>query len=140
MARIWAKIAYGDRYARYAPNDWTERFSGFHPYDVVLYFDDDSGVYNMTLPFFVGSLFGGDPTIEDVMDCMHSDCASLEEDPSFEEWAFNMGFDPDSRKDERIFRELEFQVDSLRNILGEEHYDRWMRDPVLWLAKYHKQQ
>lgn len=71
--------------------------------------------------------FGGDycpikslpsPKIEDVLYGLITDSEVIDYD-SFESWADNMGFDPDSRKDEKIYQAcLEIGL-KLRNRLGD---------------------
>lgn len=63
---------------------------------------------------------GAEPTVEEVLDCLASDAASVDNARSFEEWAGDFGFDIDSRKAERIYRACGRQATRLRNFLGEQ--------------------
>lgn len=60
-----------------------------------------------------------DPTAESVLENLLSSADSVEYD-SFEEWAENCGYDPDSRKAERIYDAVVLQSSKLRFMLGEE--------------------
>lgn len=69
----------------------------------------------------------GPPDMEEVLDAIAAQAAVVEEVRSFEEWAVRMGFDPDSRFGERIYRAWRRQADALRALIGEESYQR-----LLW--------
>ena len=75
----------------------------------------------MTVAYSQGSAFTEEPTAEDVLSCLCQDAAGLENNPAFEVWAPEYGFDADSRKAERIFREVERQAARLKVLLGEEY-------------------
>ena len=73
----------------------------------------------MSLTFTKGSGHGGKrPTLAEVLDCLVSDAASLEGARSFEEWARNLGDDPDSRRAERAYKAVVAQTDKLKACLG----------------------
>lgn len=63
---------------------------------------------------------GAAPTIVDVLDCLASDSASITED--FEEWASGLGYDPDSRKAEKIYKACQVQAQKLEKFLGPDLY------------------
>jgi hypothetical protein len=46
----------------------------------------------------------------------------------FEEWAADLGYDPDSRKAEKLFKTCEKQAGRLRSFLGDDLYDRLLFD------------
>lgn len=58
------------------------------------------------------------PDLASVLDCLASDCATFENARSFEEWAPELGYDPDSRKAERIYRAIGEQYRGLETLLG----------------------
>ena len=74
---------------------------------------------SMTLTFYQWRGHHGQaPEAEGVMGCLLSDASSAEAD--FESWASDLGFDPDSRKAEKTYRQVRKQTASLRRLLGED--------------------
>lgn len=63
------------------------------------------------------------PTAASVLDSLAVDSSTWEEARDFEEFASNLGFDPDSRKAERMYNECGEQAKRLRHFLGREAYD-----------------
>lgn len=59
------------------------------------------------------------PKLEDVLYCLVSD-ASVLDYASYEEWAPDLGYDPDSRKGEEIYRQCVKQSLGLRRLIGNE--------------------
>src|SRR5690349_4744471 len=49
--------------------------------------------------FSMGRAHTGPPQLDDVLDCLASDAAMVEQVGSFEEWCADLGLDPDSRKE-----------------------------------------
>jgi len=70
---------------------------------------------------------GKEPNIESVLDCLASDAANLEDANGFEDWAFELGYSPNSRKAEKMYRAVERQTKRLKTFLGPVLYDR-----LLW--------
>lgn len=70
---------------------------------------------------------GAEPTADEVLDCLASDAASIENARGFEDWASDLGYDPDSRKAEKIFKACERQTAKLKAFLGEDRYQE-----LLW--------
>jgi hypothetical protein len=64
----------------------------------------------------------GPPEVADVLDSVAAEAAVIEEAGCYEAWALQMGFDPDSRHGERIYRRERRQARNLRALLGEEAY------------------
>jgi hypothetical protein len=79
----------------------------------------------MVVPFGMGSANTEEPDAADVLNCLASDASGYENARSFEEWASELGFDADSRKAERTYREVERQAQQLRAFLGSE-YDAYL--------------
>jgi hypothetical protein len=69
---------------------------------------------------------GAEPTAEEVLDCLSSDAAGIE-NTSFERWCDEYGCDTDSRKALKTFKACEHSAKRLRNFLGDDLYDR-----LLW--------
>jgi hypothetical protein len=69
----------------------------------------------------------GPPEVVDVLDAAAAEAAVVEETGCYEDWALQMGFDPDSRRGERIYRAQCRQAKVLYALLGEEAYRK-----LLW--------
>jgi len=84
----------------------------------------------MTLYFSQGYGISGEPTAADVLNCLASDSSSIENNllTGFEGWASDLGYDPDSRKAEKIFKVCEKQAERLKKFLGEELYKTLLWD------------
>src|SRR5690606_24873840 len=54
-----------------------------------------------TISFSMGPALSGEPTVNDVLDCLASDSASIENPPHFEDWASELGYNADSRSAEQ---------------------------------------
>lgn len=68
------------------------------------------------------------PTLEEVLDCLASDAATVENTGVFEDWCAELGYDQDSRKAEKSFRESQDQAARLKKLLGEDQYRRLLFD------------
>lgn len=79
------------------------------------------GDRSMEVPWRAGIGITDDPTAADVLEALLSDAASIENARGdFEEWAPELGFDPDSRRAEAIFQRATKQTDELRELLGDD--------------------
>ena len=101
--------------------DWYAESDGerweHHAYVVRLSRADRS----MEVPWRAGIGITDDPTAADVLEALLSDAAAIENARgSFEEWALDFGFDPDSRRAERIFQKATEQTEQLRKLLGDD--------------------
>jgi hypothetical protein len=67
------------------------------------------------------------PDAETVLDNLASDSSTVENNPDFEGWAQDLGYDTDSRKAERTFHTIKTQAARLKRFLGEEGYKK-----LLW--------
>jgi hypothetical protein len=76
-----------------------------------------------TLPFTTGSGWTREPSTADVLDCLASDSASIENARSFEDWCSEFGYDEDSRKAEKMFKACERQAHKLKAFLGPNLYE-----------------
>lgn len=70
--------------------------------------------------FSQGSAHTEHPSISDVLDCMVSDVRGFDDAASFEQWASDLGYDPDSRKAEKIYRAVKKQAEQMRRTLGDD--------------------
>lgn len=98
------------------------REGGFpmHHWQVVISDRDDR---SMTVPFSTGEAIG-EPTGADVLECLISDAEGVRDGQSFEEWADELGFNPDSRADERVYRAVVTQTRRLRLLLSNAAYEQ----------------
>ena len=71
---------------------------------------------------------GKEPQADDVLDCLASDASGFENSRSFEDWAGDYGYDPDSRKAEKIYKTVERQSAKLKNFLGDDLYKTLLWD------------
>lgn len=92
-------------------------------------------VARMTLYFSRGyGNEGKDPTAEEVLDCLASDAAGIENaaglltEPDFEDWCSEYGFEADSRKAEQTFKACVHQARRLKTFLGDELYAQLLWD------------
>lgn len=71
--------------------------------------------------YSMGSACKGEPKLRDVLDSLCSDV--IPDGTTFEEWASDLGIDPDSRRGERIYRACQASTKKLRELLGTEAFD-----------------
>jgi len=98
-------------------------------YTVTLTRREDGKTKRMTVPFFQGYGIEHDPRAEDVLDCLASDAAGVENARSFEDWCSEYGYDTDSRTAERIYKACEKLAEKLKNFMGSFY------DSLLWDVK-----
>jgi len=63
------------------------------------------------------------PELEDILDCLASDCAAVENARGFEEFASEFGYDVDSRRAKRTYDTCMKQSTELFDLLGRDAYD-----------------
>ena len=68
--------------------------------------------------FSQGSANTKSPTVQEVLNCLASDSAGVEES-GFEDWCNEYGYDNDSRTAERIFKACQSYVAKLKIIAGD---------------------
>lgn len=73
----------------------------------------------MSLDFFMGPALKEEPGAAGVLSCLLSESVALERD--FEEWCGDYGYDTDSRKAERIYKECVKSGERLKKLLGEDY-------------------
>jgi hypothetical protein len=79
----------------------------------------------MSVVFSKGSgHHGAEPTSDELLDCLASDAASVDNARSFEDWAGDFGYDTDSRKALRTYKTCEKQAAKLKALLGDEAYEQ----------------
>lgn len=86
------------------------------------------GKKQLTTYFSQGYAISGEPKADDVLDCMASDAAGIENARSFEDWASEYGYDTDSRKAEKIYNVCVTQAEKLKAFLGDTLYNNLLWD------------
>lgn len=76
----------------------------------------------MTVPFSQGSAFRNPPSAEDVLNCLTVDAISVENARGVEDWARDLGYDPDSKVAVKTYNLCMRQRKRLLNFLGNEGY------------------
>jgi hypothetical protein len=69
----------------------------------------------------------GPPDLSEVLDAVAAEAAVAEEARGYEQWALQMGFNPDSRYGEKVYRSVRRRAQRLRQLLGDDHYQQ-----LLW--------
>lgn len=82
---------------------------------------------SLTTYFSMGYAHTKEPTAIEVLDCLASDAGTTENNPDFESWARELGYDDDSRKAERTYRVVSSQTERLKRFLGDDRYQE-----LLW--------
>lgn len=54
------------------------------------------------------------PTLETVLDCLRSDCVSIDNSPLWEDWASDLGYNVDSIKDKKVYEACVEEYQNLR--------------------------
>lgn len=78
-----------------------------------------------TLFFSQGIGHTSEPDPYSILCCLVSDAWSVKNARSFEEWARDLGYDPDSRKAEKIFKACEKQTEKVERFFGD-LYDEFL--------------
>lgn len=76
------------------------------------------GSLDMSIYYSMGPAHKSPPSASDVMNSLLIDTSDVE-GIDFEEWAENIGFDPDSRKAERAFKQCQETLLQLRQLFSE---------------------
>lgn len=63
------------------------------------------------------------PKVEDLLDCLASDCSGYDSSRCFEDWASDYGYDEDSRKAERVYSAIREERNKVEAFLGRETYN-----------------
>jgi hypothetical protein len=79
--------------------------------------------YEQRLAMESGKHVGPPPTCADVLGNLASDASMADNAATYEDFASELGYDPDSRKGERIYQACRKIADDLRRFLGNVDYD-----------------
>lgn len=77
-----------------------------------------------TTYYSMGMAHSKEPEAQDVLDCLASDCSSVENASGFEDWARDLGYDIDSRRAEKTYKICQLQSQKLKRLLGDDLYDK----------------
>jgi|SRR3990167_3469096 len=99
------------------PNMVRDNWQAYH-YKARLAF----GKRQLTTFFSMGLAYTNEPSAGDVLDCLASDAAGIENTRNLEEWCGEYGYDADSRKAEKTYKLCQKQAKDLKRFLGEEAY------------------
>lgn len=64
---------------------------------------------------------GKPPTDEEVLDCLASEAAGVENAQGFSDWCSEYGYDTDSRKALKVFQACEKQAEKLKAFIGADY-------------------
>jgi hypothetical protein len=108
--RVTLEILYESRGDHDAETNWEHNY-----YDLRLSYQGRT----MDTPWKQGTGILEEPTAAAVLEHLISTAAGLETVESFEEWARDYGYDPDSRRAEATYRAVVEEAGKLRELLGE---------------------
>ena len=109
------------------------RVGAHDPFDIIPGNFWDHKVWRMTLrtkgrrmqvQYYTGSAHPT-PTTRDLLESLVSDALTIRNTSGFEDWAHELGFDPDSRAAERDYRAAQRQTERLSRFLGD-RYDEFL--------------
>lgn len=94
--------------------------------------NNGNGRRSLTVYFSQGSAYTKPPTAADVLSCLASDCVTIDNTDNFEEWAHDLGYDPDSRRAEHTYKVCKTQSGRLQRFLGADAYHTllWDTEPL----------
>lgn len=102
--------------ARYGKNKEPAQWEhAAHSYRVTLRYQGRQ----LSTDFHCGAALG-EPTAADVLSCLLSDMSSFDNARSFEEWASEFGYDPDSRAAEKVYKACAAIAPKVRRFLGDD--------------------
>lgn len=77
--------------------------------------------------FSQGSAHTEPPSAADVLNCLASDASAIDTSPTFDDWCVEYGYDTDSRKAERTYKQVQAQAKRLRRFFDMDEYEE-----LLW--------
>jgi hypothetical protein len=80
------------------------------------------GQSRMTIYFSQGSAYVNPPTLADVLNSVALDSAGFENAGDFREWAGEYGYDSDSIKALKTFKQVKRQAEKAKALLGDDAY------------------
>jgi hypothetical protein len=116
MNRITSTITYGNKLPYDQRDEWQRQAN---PWTAEVRYKRRK----MTVNYWTGPLYPGEPTTKDVAYCLLADAQCLEYTQSFEEWCNDLCMDTDSLKAYRTYQQVIKQTDSLKRVLGSDFED-----------------
>jgi hypothetical protein len=112
MQNICSKVKIEFSINNNPTNEW---FKDSTAWNVTLFYKNRK----LTTPFYTGASIK-EPTAADVLHCLISDAQSVGFSNGFEDWATSLGYDPDSRKAEKIYNDCVASSTKVRKLLGKD--------------------
>ena len=98
------------------------------------YMDSDHPMYHylMTLSMgdrefcaylSMGTGWTREPSVSNLLECLILDASGVDRSQSFEDWADEYGYDPDSRKAKRLYKTIEVESLRLKEFFGDDLFE-----------------
>jgi hypothetical protein len=113
MKKLTLDVKHGLTNHRGSLDEWQQDSS---KYTVTVKYDRKQ----MTIPFFMGSALNHEPTADDVMPCLLMDYSLVNNTNGFEDFCDELGYDSDSRKAEKSYKDTQKIAKSVERVFGED--------------------
>lgn len=113
MKKVSMELNYGVNTPWDQLDEWQQKAN---QYRVTLKYNG----HQMTVDYFTGQGWTKEPTWKDVLGSLVSDYYCYESADSFEDFCQELGYDTDSRRVEKIYKQIEKQSKKLVNLLGDD--------------------
>lgn len=101
-------------------NPYMEDSANMDNYEVTLTYEERE----MCVYYSKGVGHNGEPpTVDEVLNCLAMDSASVENSRDFEDFCNELGYDTDSRRAERTYKACVRQAKEMKALLGDEIYN-----------------
>lgn len=98
------------------------------------YMDSDQPMYHYLMSISMGDRefcaylstgtgWTSEPSVSDLLECLILDASVVDRSQSFEDWADEYGYDPDSRKAERLYKTVEVESLRLKEFFGDDLFE-----------------
>lgn len=83
---------------------------------------------SLTTDFHMGPAYTSEPTVAEVLDCLLSDAGTYDNAHTFEDFCAELGYDSDSRENERLYNRMGREASRLEVFLGDTcgDYQDWL--------------
>jgi len=118
---IWVYIAHKTRVAENPYMDDSKNMDNFY---VTLSRQQKV----MSLYFSQGRAIKEPPTLESILECLVNEAITVESSDDLQDWAEQLGYDPDDKKTKRTYNIIKKHIKELKNLLGDENYQTLLYD------------